>query len=262
MAAYLNKYPDAIALFYDNEFGATIAYLEAQGIDPSRVIHIPITNIEELKFDLIAKLKEIKRGDKVFILVDSLGNAASIKELEDAEKGNTNVDMTRAKAMKSLFRMITPQIKMKNIMFVGINHTYQTLEMFSKTVVGGGTGGIYSADTIFIITKAQEKDAAGDLIGFNFTINIEKSRFIQEKSKLPFFVSWEEGIDKWSGLFELALDAGFIHKPKKGVYQLIDFETGEFLEKEYKESKIPDEFYEKIVINEEFKRFVEARFKL
>jgi hypothetical protein len=240
MAAYLNKYPDAIALFYDNEFGATIAYLEAQGIDPSRVIHIPITNIEELKFDLIAKLKE----------------------LEDAEKGNTNVDMTRAKAMKSLFRMITPQIKMKNIMFVGINHTYQTLEMFSKTVVGGGTGGIYSADTIFIITKAQEKDAAGDLIGFNFTINIEKSRFIQEKSKLPFFVSWEEGIDKWSGLFELALDAGFIHKPKKGVYQLIDFETGEFLEKEYKESKIPDEFYEKLVINEEFKRFVEARFKL
>ena len=45
MKAYLNKYPDAIAVLYDSEGGITPEYLSAQGIDPSRVVHIPIEHL-------------------------------------------------------------------------------------------------------------------------------------------------------------------------------------------------------------------------
>jgi ribosomal protein L21E len=40
-------------------------------------------NIEELKFDISKQLQEIKKGDKVIIFIDSVGNLASKKEVKD-----------------------------------------------------------------------------------------------------------------------------------------------------------------------------------
>lgn len=137
--AYLDKYPEAICLFYDTEFGTPSAYFKSVGIDTDRVIHTPITNIEELKFDVMKQLDAIdEKTDKVVIAVDSIGNSSSKKEMEDALAEKSAADMTRAKQLKSVTRMITPILKLKDIPFIGVNHTYQTQEMFSKTVMGGG----------------------------------------------------------------------------------------------------------------------------
>ena len=82
--AYLDKYEDAILLFYDSEMGAGTKYFESLDIDTERVLHTPITDIEQLKFDIVAQLEEVKRGDHLIIIVDSVGNLASKKEVEDA----------------------------------------------------------------------------------------------------------------------------------------------------------------------------------
>lgn len=139
--SYMNHYPEAIVLFYDAEFGTPQSYFEALEIDMDRVIHTPVKSVEELKFDVMRQLdgeNGIKRGDRVMIIVDSIGQLASKKETDDAQDGKSVADMTRAKALKSLFRMVTPHLNMKDIPMVLINHTYMTLEMFSKAVVGGG----------------------------------------------------------------------------------------------------------------------------
>ena len=107
-AAYLDKYEDAVLLFYDSEFGSPQQYFESFGIDTSRVLHSPITNVEELKFDLVSQLEAIERKDKVIIMIDSIGNLASKKELDDAMNEKSVADMSRAKALKGLFRMTTP----------------------------------------------------------------------------------------------------------------------------------------------------------
>ena len=83
-AAYLKEHEDAVLLFYDSEFGSPQSYFEAFGIDTSRVLHTPIVDVEQLKFDLVSQLDNIDRGDKVVIVIDSIGNLASKKELEDA----------------------------------------------------------------------------------------------------------------------------------------------------------------------------------
>jgi len=83
-SAYLKRYDDAVLLFYDSEFGSPQAYFENFDIDTKRVLHTPITNVEELKFDLIGQLENLDRGDKVVVVIDSVGNLASKKELEDA----------------------------------------------------------------------------------------------------------------------------------------------------------------------------------
>jgi hypothetical protein len=209
------------------------------------------------------QLDNLERGDEVMIMIDSVGNLASKKEVEDALKQNTAADMTRAKQLKSLFRMVTPHLTIKNIPMIVVNHTYQTQEMYSKAVVSGGTGIYYSADNIFIIGRQQEKtDKTID--GYHFILNVDKSRFIKEKSKIPITVLYKGGINKWSGLLELALLGGFITKPKVGWYQLVDQDTGELVGKLYREADIEanGEVWTHLLSNTNFPKMIEEAFKL
>ena len=227
-ASYLKKHEDAVLLFYDSEFGSPQAYFEAFGIDTNRVLHTPVPNVEQLKFDLVGQLEQIERGDKVVIMIDSVGNLASKKELEDALSEKSVADMSRAKALKGLFRMVTPYLTMKNVPLLAVNHTYQEIGLFPKAVVSGGTGIMYSADNVWIIGRQQEKDGT-QVKGYNFVINVEKSRFVKEKSKIPISVTWEGGIEKWSGLTEVGLELGYVRKPKVGWYQAVNPATNEEL---------------------------------
>jgi len=219
-SSYLNKYPDSAMLFYDSEFGTPKSYFKMFSIPEDRVLHTPITDIDGLKHDFITQLKGITRGEKVVVFIDSLGQLASTKEIEDTVAGKQVADMTRAKGLKSLFRMATPYGGLLDIPIIMVNHTYQTLELYSKQVVGGGTGAYYSADTIWIIGRQQEKDNGG-LTGYNFIINVEKSRFVKEKSKIPISVTFASGIQKWAGMFDVAVDLGFIISPSKGWYETL-----------------------------------------
>ena len=136
----------------------------------------------------MAQLNNIERGDRLIVIVDSVGNLASRKEVEDAIDGKSVADMSRAKQLKSLFRMVTPHLTMKDIPMVVVNHTYKEIGLYPKDIVSGGTGVYYSADNIYIIGRQQEKEGT-EVTGYNFIINVEKSRHVREKSKIPVEVS-------------------------------------------------------------------------
>jgi RecA/RadA recombinase len=235
-AAYLKKNKDAVMLFYDSEFGTPQSYFESFGIDMGRVVHTPIVNVEELKFDIVQQMDKIVKNDKVVIVIDSIGNLASKKEAEDAMDGKSVADMSRAKALKSLFRIVTPHLNLKDIPLIAVNHTYKEIGLFPKDVVSGGTGIYYSADAIWIIGRQQDK-VGTEIQGYHFVINIEKSRHVKEKSKIPISVSWEGGIVKWSGLMDVAEKGGYIRKPKVGWYEAIDPSTGEVISEKLMRAK-------------------------
>ena len=216
-ASYLKAKKDAVLIFYDSEFGSPQSYFESFGIDTKRVLHTPIMNIEELKFDIVHQLEQLDKKDNVIIVIDSVGNVASKKELDDALNEKSVADMTRAKALKGLFRMITPYLQTKSIPLIAINHTYKEQGLFPKDIVSGGTGIYYSADNIWIIGRQQDKKGT-EIKGYHFIINVEKSRFVREKSKIPISVGWDRGIMKWSGLLDVALEGGWVKKPKQGWY--------------------------------------------
>jgi len=260
-SAYLKKYDDAVLLFYDSEFGSPQSYFETFGIDTARVLHTPVTNVEELKFDIISQLENIDRNDRVCIVIDSVGNLASKKELEDAINEKSVADMSRAKALKGLFRMTTPYLNMKNIPMIAVNHTYMEIGMFPKAVVSGGTGIYYSADNIWIIGRQQDKQGT-EIKGYHFIINVEKSRYVKEKSKIPISVSWEGGVEKWSGLLEVAMDGNFVTKPSVGWYSRVDAETGEVEDAKFREKDTLTEDFWSAVINDKFKEYLKGKFKI
>jgi RecA/RadA recombinase len=260
--SYMDKYPEAVMLFYDSEFGTPIKYFETFDIDMERVIHTPLTDIEQLKFDIMQQLQGIERNDKLIIVLDSIGNLASKKEVEDALEGKSVADMSRAKQVKSLFRMVTPHLSLKDIPMIVVNHTYKTMELYAKDVVGGGTGSYYSADNIFIIGRQQEKDGT-EITGYNFIINVEKSRYVKEKSKIPIAVAFEGGIQKYSGLLDIAIEGKFVAKPSPGWYSKIDRTTGEI---ESTKVRFPatqtDEFWKDILSSQNFKEFVRKKYEI
>lgn len=261
-SAFLSKYKDGVVLFYDSEFGTPQSYFNTFNIPLDSVIHTPITDIEELKHDLMTQLKELKRDDHVIVIIDSIGNLASKKEVEDAIDGKTVADMSRAKQLKSLFRMVTPHMTLKDIPMLVVNHTYKEIGMFPKDIVGGGTGSYYSSDNIWIIGRQQEKDG-NEIAGYHFVINIEKSRYVREKSKIPITVSYEGGINRWSGLFDIAQEAGYITKTKPGWYALVDNETGEVQEPNMRASDIVNnkEIWLNMLKNTDLKNFIEKKYK-
>jgi RecA/RadA recombinase len=259
--SYMDKYPEAVLLFYDSEFGTPIKYFETFEIDMDRVLHSPLTDIEQLKFDIMQQLQEVNRGDKLIIILDSIGNLASKKEVEDALEGKSVADMSRAKQVKSLFRMVTPHLNLKDIPMVVVNHTYKEIGLYPKDIVGGGTGSYYSADNIFIIGRQQEKEGT-EIVGYNFIINVEKSRYVKEKSKIPVSVSFDGGISKWSGLLDIAVEGGFVSKPSPGWYSKVDLETGEIGAKFRLADTQNSEFWNDILDSEKFKEYVRKKYEI
>jgi RecA/RadA recombinase len=255
-SAYMEKYKDAVVLFYDSEFGTPQSYFDTFNIDTNRVLHTPITDVEQLKHDIMVQLQQIDKGDKVIIILDSIGNLASKKEVEDSLEGKSVADMSRAKQMKSLFRMVTPHLTIKDIPMIVVNHTYKEIGLYPKDIVGGGTGSYYSADTIWILGRQQEK-AGTEIVGYNFIINVEKSRFVREKSKIPVAVSFDGGIQKYSGLLDIALEGNFVSKPSNGWYSL----KGE--EKKYRQKDTyTKEFWLPVLTNKDFRSYIESKYMI
>jgi len=261
-SAYLRQNPDAVMLFYDSEFGSPQAYFKQFDIDTTRVLHTPVTNVEELKFDLIGQLEQLDRNDRVCVVIDSIGNLASKKELEDAINEKSVADMSRAKSLKGLFRMCTPYLNMKNIPLIAVNHTYQEMGLFPKAIVSGGTGIYYSADNIWILGRQQDKQGT-EIKGYHFVINVEKSRYVKEKSKIPISVSWDGGVQHYSGLLDVGLAGGYVTKPSNGWYCRVDRDTGELVEPKVREKDtLTEEFWLPILRDTDFKEFVKEKFMI
>lgn len=263
--SFQTKFKEGVILFYDSEGGTPPDYLRALGIDTSRVIHIPIYNVEELKFDLVQRLEAIESTDKVYVLVDSLGLLASKKEVDDAVNEKAVADMSRAKAIRSMFRVILPHFTSKGIYSVFINHSYAEIgTMFPKQILGGGTAVKLVANTAIIFSKSQEKDGT-ELSGFNVHLNIFKSRYIKEKSRLSMLLRFDGGFDQLSGIMDLAVEAGLITVPSKGFYHVTDPVTGELLNegKKMRRKEVETtQYLVPIMRSEKFKRHIRDEYCL
>jgi hypothetical protein len=157
--------------------------------------------------------------------------------------------------------MVTPHLTLKDIPMIVVNHTYKEIGLYPKDIVGGGTGSYYSADNIFILGRQQEKTGT-EIVGYNFIINVEKSRYVKEKSKIPVSVSFDGGISKWSGLLDLAIESGHVVKPSNGWYSKVDKETGEVEDKKYREKDTDTkDFWQPILDQKSFNDFVEDKYR-
>lgn len=207
-------------LYYDTEGAQNRENLTSQGIDDETLIHSPITSIRELQTDILSILDEVKKTEKLLIVIDSIGMLGSNKQFEDARAGKHKQDMTKQKELKSLFVTITGLSAIKMVPIIVANHTYDDItSMYGGQVVSGGKGSKFSSSTIVSITKSQDKDdKTKKILGSYATCTAIKSRLAKEKTKVKILINFAKGIEKYSGLFDIALELGIITVPKQGWY--------------------------------------------
>ena len=135
--------------------------------------------------------------------------------------------------------------------------------VLANGVVTHNTGIYYSSDNIWIIGRQQEKEGT-EVMGYNFIINVEKSRFVKEKSRIPVCVTWEGGISKWGGLLDVAQELGYVTKPSNGWYVQFDPSTKkELTTKKYRADETEnEEFWKEIFSRTDFAKAIETRFSV
>lgn len=200
-------------IYIDTEYSATNDTFRGFGIDTSedKFMLISSNNVEAIKVlltQVINTLKEQKNAGeeipKTIIFLDSIGNLASTKEITDALEGNNKQDMSRAKALKSLFRIISSDLGYINCPFVATNHVYLTMDLFPQAVMNGGKGAEYAASTIVYLTNAKLKTGQEDEMdlgssGVVVTAKAKKNRLAKPK-KIKFNIDHSEGTNPYSGL--------------------------------------------------------------
>ncbi len=157
---------------------------------------------------LIDELKEQKLAGyelpKLMIVLDSLGQMASNKEKADLLKGEIKQDMTKAKAIGSMFRSINNDLGYLDIPMIVCNHTYLTMDLFPQAVMKGGLALLYSASVIGFMTKSKLKDGTEDDMdlgasGITVLFKTQKNRLAKPK-KIRFDISFANGMNPYTGL--------------------------------------------------------------
>jgi RecA/RadA recombinase len=200
-------------IYIDTEQAIDLEDLPKFGVDNSlekfRLIRSnKVEDVNVLLTQLIDDLKTQKLEGyelpKLMIVIDSLGQMASNKEKSDLLKGDIKQDMTKAKALGSLFRSINTDLGYLDIPLLVANHTYLTLDMFPKSVMKGGNGLLYSASVIGMMSKSQLKTGQEDEMdlgssGITVLFKTQKSRLAKPK-KIRFDISFAHGMNPYTGL--------------------------------------------------------------
>jgi len=214
-------------VFYDSENAVDKTLVEKFGIDPTKFRYEPCNTVQEFRTSVTAitdvLIEQKAKGialPKIMVVLDSAGNLATQKEIDDARSGSEKADMTRSKVLKSIFRIIMTPLADLKIPFIFTNHTYQTQDFISRQVAGGGTGPEYAASIVLYLGKAQLKDTGGDKAGIIVTAKPNKNRFAKP-TNIKFHLHFTEGMNAYVGLEQyidwedIGITKGIIEKGEK-----------------------------------------------
>ena len=210
---FLDANPKAGVLYFESESAITKQMVIDRGIDPSRMVILPVTTVQEFRTQAIKvldKYLEQNEADRapMMLCLDSLGMLSTTKEVEDTSEGKETRDMTRAQVLKAAFRVLTLKLGKAKVPMVVTNHTYDVVgSMFPTKEMGGGSGLKYAASSIVFLSKKKEKDGT-EVIGNIVHCKNAKSRLTIENKMVDVRLTYDKGLDKYYGLLELALKYG------------------------------------------------------
>ena len=214
---FLDKNPNAGVIYFESESAITKQMIVDRGIDPDRMVIMPVTTVQEFRTDSLKVLdhyllqNESKR-QPLFLCLDSLGMLSTTKEVEDTADGKETRDMTRAQVLKAAFRVLTLKLGRAKVPMVVTNHTYDVVgSMFPQKEMGGGSGLKYAASSIIYLSKKKEKDGT-EVIGNIIHCKNHKSRLTKENKMVDVRLTYDKGLDKYYGLLELAEKYGIFKK--------------------------------------------------
>ena len=220
-----------IPIIFDTEVAVDKTSAEGVGLDSKNVKYVPVDTVESCRNQIMTFLdgveEEPELHGKFIISIDSLGNLASEKEINDAGSGKGAMDMgLRAKQLKSMMRMITYKAAITGTTIIASNHTYADPGALHPTLVkqqAGGSGPIYMASILVQMAAKKEKtdnsnenDVAltesRNYSGVTLRMLTVKNRFVPAFLQCEAYLNFKTGLDKYSGLRDIAVAHNIIQQ--------------------------------------------------
>jgi len=209
---FLADNPSGGVLYFESESALTKEMIESRGIDSKRMVILPVTTIQEFTHQAVKVVENHTEDRPIMMCLDSLGMLSTTKEVGDISEGKETKDMTRAQLVKGAFRVLTLKLGKAGIPLLVTNHTYKQVgTMFPQDVMGGGSGLQYAASTIIFLSKRKEKEGT-DVVGNVIHCKNFKSRLTKENKKVDVLLRYDQGLNRYYGLLELAEEAGIFKK--------------------------------------------------
>jgi len=233
-----------IPIIFDTEVAVENEGAENVGLDISNVKYVPVDTVENCRNQIMTFLDEVEKEPelhgKFIISIDSLGNLASTKEINDAEANKGAMDMgLRAKQLKSMMRMVTFKAAVTGTTVICSNHTYADPGALHPTLVkqqAGGSGPIYMASILVqMAAKKERTDTSNDsdealtesrnYSGVTLRMLTVKNRFIPAFLQGEAYLNFKTGLEKYSGLKDIAVAHGIIQQ-NGSTYSMGDKKLG------------------------------------
>jgi RecA/RadA recombinase len=248
--------------YFDTEGALDEATASRLGCDPSKIKHVPSEIAEHCRNEIVAFLQNIvdlKLQGKVLVVIDSLGNLITAQEKKKIDEGSDTKDMgNRAQSLKSLMRAITHAAKKAKCPVIFTNHIYEDPSQLHPSAIkkqAGGSGPLYMASVTVQMAKKTEraedsknKDANDNTTLLSKGINgltmrafTTKNRFVTPFLEVEMYLNFRTGLNKYSGLLEMAEGYGVIEK--QGHRYALNGETLGF----YKDWKDDETVWNKIL---------------
>lgn len=213
----------AIILVVDSENALDDEYMEKIGVDvreESGYYYRGVSTVAHVIKVVSSFIKGYKgeydgdeKAPKVLIAIDSLNMLQTESSAENYDKGVQKGDQgQKAKQIKAMLLDFVQAIKFLNISIVVTGHVYKNTDPLN----GEGTwivndGMRFSLSQILLVTKLKMRDkTTKEFEGITMKAFGFKTRFAKPFQSVSIDVPYTTGIDRFSGLLDIAKTAGIV----------------------------------------------------
>ena len=178
-----------------------------------------LTNIMNKIIDYqISKGKD--KNSSVMIVIDSVSQLSTEKEITDIRAENDKRDMTATQRMRALFRAITQMLRHANVTIIGVAHLTANIGVMfgEKDVINakGSAFGYASSLTLQAMSSKEIIDTkSGVPIGIKLKFKTKKNRLAFKGRDAFTYLYFDGGIDPYGGLAELMVQYGIAKSSAK-----------------------------------------------
>jgi len=238
-----NVYPVLI----DTENALDESWLEKLGVKTdeesmAKWLAATVDDVSQFIGELIENYKDsnkdfsYKEKGKMVIIIDSLGMLITPTQEKQFMEGDQRGDMgIKAKQVTAMLRVLMSKIASLPIGIIITNHVYNSQDKYTPDQIAGGMMVEFSTSLLIQMNKyvlkkeeqeGKESKDGKDIVGIKTSTVVRKSRYAKPFERVWINIPYSQGMDPYSGLFELLEKKGCFEKAGSW-YTYVSPETGE-----------------------------------
>ena len=210
----------------DTENALDETWLQALGVDTSedKLLRLSMAMVDDVAKTISTFMADYKNlpdeeKPKVLFIIDSLGMMLTPTDVNQFESGDMKGDLGRkAKSLTALVRNCVNMFGAYNVGMVCTNHTYASQDMFDPDdKISGGQGFVYASSIVVAMKKMKLKEdedgnKIADVKGIRAGCKVMKTRYAKPFESVQVKIPYEQGMNPYSGLVDLAEKKGLLEK--------------------------------------------------